>query len=372
MRNALACQINAKPPPHRTSFFTPLAAKTHRVAIRVDLKRAAVDAIKRKPLASKLAWVTCVEVDVLGYDVVSVWSGRAATASLLACVVGLWGCGPQEQGGEVVEIIEDECGGFGHLHDDHCHCDEGYTPTADQRSCVEEGDPDPDPADQGGPLTFEPGSVRGAVGETEGGQSYWVVEGLDEGTHIQVELYPEYGGPDQAGTHTLGQDDESYATCGTCVVLRTGCVLSGGFYDCERTFMPIAGASLQLDQIGDAEGGKLVGSLEDVTFEQVTIERDFSTTPVEDGASHTLARWAFDVVLGGSDIPEPECSGHGHLHGNTCHCDPGYTLDPNDSGRCVSSTPEPECSGHGHLHGNHCHCDPGYRNDPNDPTKCIP
>jgi len=31
-----------------------------------------------------------------------------------------------------------------------------------------------------------------------------------------------------------------------------------------------------------------------------------------------------------------------------------------------------ECSGHGHLHDNECHCDNGYTNDPNDPTKCVP
>ncbi len=31
-----------------------------------------------------------------------------------------------------------------------------------------------------------------------------------------------------------------------------------------------------------------------------------------------------------------------------------------------------ECSGHGHLHDDECHCDNGYTNDPNDATKCVP
>ena len=31
-----------------------------------------------------------------------------------------------------------------------------------------------------------------------------------------------------------------------------------------------------------------------------------------------------------------ECGGHGHLHGDVCHCDEGYVLDPDDPTNCVS------------------------------------
>lgn len=31
-----------------------------------------------------------------------------------------------------------------------------------------------------------------------------------------------------------------------------------------------------------------------------------------------------------------ECSGHGHLHDGTCHCDDGYSVDPNDATKCVA------------------------------------
>ena len=288
-------------------------------------------------------------------------------AALFVCGVSTWGCGPQEQGSDAVEIV---CDGQGVIHNDHCHCATGYTSTEDGLGCVEREDlgPDPDPGSGGGALTFAPTSVRSAVAQDDAGQTYWVVEGLDGGAHIQIELYPEYGGPDSAGHHVLNVDDESYATCGTCVVLRTGCVLSNGFYDCDRTFMPAAGAVFHADQMGTEEGSKIVARLEDVTFEQVTIAQDFSTAPVDNGVSHTLERWAFDVVLGGVNT-EPECSGQGHMHGNTCHCNPGYSVDPGDPTKCVAA--EPECSGRGHLHGGTCHCDPGFQVDPNDSTKCV-
>ncbi len=110
-----------------------------------------------------------------------------------------------------------------------------------------------------------------------------------------------------------------------------------------------------------------------------------------------------------STITVPECSGHGWLHGEHCHCDTGYypsgvqclavpvvtTQNPiqtqtqtqiqspsnvvtapvvvkvtpasipknqvNNVPKTINSvTKSIECSGHGWLHGEHCHCDTGY------------
>ncbi|WP_083682660.1 DUF3466 family protein [Archangium sp. Cb G35] len=77
------------------------------------------------------------------------------------------------------------------------------------------------------------------------------------------------------------------------------------------------------------------------------------------------------ILLGGcgsSDGTEPpECGGNGHLHGDHCHCDDGYT---EQGGTCVpSEEPVVECGGHGHLDGDHCHCDAGYTEQ--DGT-CVP
>jgi hypothetical protein len=47
-------------------------------------------------------------------------------------------------------------------------------------------------------------------------------------------------------------------------------------------------------------------------------------------------------------------------------------------GTLFLTDPEPElwdedgvCGGHGHLHGTECHCDDGYSQDPDDPAVCI-
>lgn len=37
-----------------------------------------------------------------------------------------------------------------------------------------------------------------------------------------------------------------------------------------------------------------------------------------------------------------ECGGHGHLHEGTCHCDPGFIVDPTDATLCISEKPFPE------------------------------
>ena len=70
-----------------------------------------------------------------------------------------------------------------------------------------------------------------------------------------------------------------------------------------------------------------------------------------------------------SNPPDPteECGGHGHLHGDHCHCDAGYAAQGDT---CVpTEEPVDECGGHGHLHGDHCHCDEGYTEQ--DGT-CVP
>jgi len=67
------------------------------------------------------------------------------------------------------------------------------------------------------------------------------------------------------------------------------------------------------------------------------------------------------------------CSGHGHLHGSSCHCDEGYMNDPFNPEACISGSP---CGGHGHIDGTLCHCDYGYSLAfdalSGDSGKCVP
>lgn len=72
------------------------------------------------------------------------------------------------------------------------------------------------------------------------------------------------------------------------------------------------------------------------------------------------------------DAATPECGGNGHLHDDHCHCDPGYQAQDDTcvpaADSGIDAGPALECGGHGHLHGDHCHCDAGYQ--PEDDT-CV-
>ncbi len=71
----------------------------------------------------------------------------------------------------------------------------------------------------------------------------------------------------------------------------------------------------------------------------------------------------------GSDVQE--CGGHGHLHGDHCHCDDGYVPDENDDSLCLEQQNEQKCGGHGHLHDDQCECDAGYVLDDDDESLCV-
>jgi hypothetical protein len=214
-------------------------------------------------------------------------------------------------------------------HDDH---DAGGDHDAHEREDADDDSVDEEP-DQ---LDFTPASTRAATGEAQDGSKLWVLEALDDDVLLNLELYEAYGGPSSPGTVDITDEETSYATCATCVVLRTGCATAGDGFQCEKSFMPREGGEVRIDEIGSSEGDFLAGELLELTFQEVTISDDYRTEPVTDGDVLRLDAWAFDaeleIVEGGSD---EVCSGHGHLHGDQCHCDPGYRLDPDDSTKCI-------------------------------------
>lgn len=185
---------------------------------------------------------------------------------------------------------EEECNGHGELHDDHCDCDDGYVRGEDETTCVE-GDA------EGGDLTFAPATVDGVVGAAQDGSAIWQIDALDGETLLGVEMYASYGAPTSPGTVELTGVETSYATCGTCLVLQTGCAAHDDHFHCDHTFMPSEG-EVHFDAIGANVGDQLTGELHEVVFQEVTIGDDFETTPVEGGAELHLHEWAFDVTLG--------------------------------------------------------------------------
>lgn len=184
---------------------------------------------------------------------------------------------------------------------------------------------------------FAPSSSQAATGEANDGSRLWVLEALDDDALLELQFYEAYGGPSSPGTVDITDTETSYATCGTCVVLRTGCVTANDGFRCDSTFMPREEGEIRIDEIGSNEGDRLAGELIGLTFQEVTIsDGNYRTEPVSDGQLLRLDAWAFDaeleIVDGGSD---EVCSGHGHLHGDHCHCDQGYRVDPDDSTKCI-------------------------------------
>ncbi len=248
------------------------------------------------------------------------------------------------------------CGGHGEPHGDHCHCDEGYAPApGDPHACVPEEpepepapEPEPEPAPEPEPEpTPEPepapepepepepevdlsGADVGARTLTDHeGQRVWLLDARAGSHHLRIENYAAFGGPSAPGRHPIDVAEADYASCGLCLVLHTGCAGAEG--PCDTTWMPVPGSgAVELTALGVAEGEPLAGRVEGLRFREVAIDPDtYATTVAPGGREVDLVDWAFDVTL------DVECSGHGHLHGDTCHCDAGYRTDPDDPGRCV-------------------------------------
>lgn len=260
------------------------------------------------------------------------------------------------------------CGPHGVVHGDHCDCDTGYrevdglcvpratdtsdttdtaddtTDTADTTDTSDTTDtaPDTGPADTHvadvGPeptaLDLSAVHLHALALQGQGGERFWVLEAAVLPHVLSLEVYPSFGGPSTPGTVVFDATEVDYATCGTCLVLRTGCEAHGDHFHCDRTFMPEVGGSVTLAELGTREGAAFSGHIDGVVFREVTIASDYTTTPVAGGGRFSLQRWDFAATLA-AEASDLECSGHGHMHDDHCHCDAGYEVDPLDPTRCV-------------------------------------
>ena len=130
------------------------------------------------------------------------------------------------------------------------------------------------------------GPAEAYTGSDDNGDPLWIFFGQGTDSALSIENYVGFGGPSAPGTVTLRTEDESYETCGLCIVLRTGCSTTS----CEKTFMPIAGqGSVTITEMG-AEGGNFRGSFSGLQFRQVTIDPQSNvTTPVSADAGASTA-----------------------------------------------------------------------------------
>ena len=264
------------------------------------------------------------------------------------------------------------CGGHGELHGDHCDCEPNYEPSEDPLICLPAGGGDTTStgadttvtgadttatgadttgadttgADSEGTdstgtaggdeeaLLFEPDELR-AFTDLVDGERLWVMEAIQGPKVMSLEIYEAFGGPTTPTTVPLTAKEGDYATCGACLLFRDGCAAHGDHFDCARAWMPKPGGAITLTALGASPGGMITGMIEGVTLQEVTIAKDYSTTPVPGGSSLTLKTWSFEVELSAADAGGQECGGHGAPHGDHCDCDPGYKQDPLDPLNCV-------------------------------------
>ena len=145
-------------------------------------------------------------------------------------------------------------------------------------------------------VPFEPDSVESFL--FDGDDPVWVLTAKEGETWLYIENYPSFGGADGPESRALEGIELSYATCGVCVLLKTGCQPHGDHSHCEATFMPEAGSSVTFDELGEDVGSSWAGSLAPIRFVEVSINSStYETTPVPDGEEIELDTWTFDVVL---------------------------------------------------------------------------
>ena len=145
-------------------------------------------------------------------------------------------------------------------------------------------------------VPFEPDSVEAVYYPEE--DPVWVLTAKEGETWLYIENYPRFGGASGPETRRLGEVEVNYATCGVCVLLKTGCSPHGDHAHCSTTYMPEAGSTVTFDELGSGEGGAWSGSISPIRFVEVSVNSStFETTPVEGGDQIELDTWSFDVTL---------------------------------------------------------------------------
>ena len=126
----------------------------------------------------------------------------------------------------------------------------------------------------------------------------WVLIAKEGANWIHIENYAGFGGANGPETRTLDATEVNYATCGICVMLKTGCTPHGDHAHCSTTYMPEAGSRIAFDELGADVGEAWAGSVSPIRFVEVSMNTStFETTPVEGGDQIELDAWDFDIIL---------------------------------------------------------------------------
>lgn len=155
------------------------------------------------------------------------------------------------------------------------------------------------------PLCDNDGFIRAADSfvSSQGQARYTAVSSTtDPHDRLLIEFWSGLPGP---GTYELGVDplDQNYATCDTCVLVRTDCDAQGS---CEKMFFATRG-TVVITEVSIALNS-FVGTLNNVELVEVTLDALWNSTPVPDGEDWCIAEYAFDTSIGCR--LETDCAGH--------------------------------------------------------------
>ena len=158
-----------------------------------------------------------------------------------------------------------------------------------------------------------------SVAQTDGANWYYVSRNLTNTAQLRIDLLSEWNGPTTAGTYSL--EDVNYRDCGLCLLLFRECDES----ECARILYATEG-SVEISQLGRAPGERIAGQFHDVVFREVTLDPDWTSTPVEGGETWCMDGFAFEKSLlhpKGTNLsqqiipntPSPSCLPEGNGNG---------------------------------------------------------
>lgn len=107
---------------------------------------------------------------------------------------------------------------------------------------------------------------------------------------LELSILPLTGTSVVAEKRTLAAGDGSYATCKTCVLIRTKC--DENLANCQKRFIATAGT---LDILNAPAKNAKFQVKANVTMVEVTIANDNTTTPVPNGETWCLTNQEFTV-----------------------------------------------------------------------------
>jgi len=186
---------------------------------------------------------------------------------------------------------DDGCGPNSSYSEDHehCHCDEGFE--IQGTACLPIDDTQPG---GGSGIDLSSAVISGRSGTDRDGAGIYLVQAVAGETVLRIEGYVGFGAPEGPASVTLSGAELDYKTCSVCVVVETGCHAHDDHFHCSGAMMPASG---EVDITALTLGGDIAGALHEVTFQEVTMAEDFTTTPVEGGETASIGHWDFATAI---------------------------------------------------------------------------